>query len=100
MTYNYCSNRPLRLETDTAIEAKSANNVFDDVLSTLSREHGEEIASKIVPILEINLKRGRIASWVLGSTDSLLGYVTNLTSNYMVLLNQIHKIQLDRDEHV
>lgn len=88
----------MRSNTEVAIGAKTVKSVYQDALFHLASKRGATFANQIKPILEINLKRGRIATWVLASEAGIQGYVTNLVENYAALSDQVQKLQIDRDE--
>ena len=73
---------------------------IEKCLHLLAEKKGDEIVSRIRPILAASLDRGRIHGFTEGKTDQVCDYVWRVAVQYELLHNFIHKLQVERSTDV
>jgi len=73
---------------------------IETCLHLLAMDQGEQIATRIRPILATSLDRGRIHGFTEGKTDRVHDYVWRVAVQYELLHNFIHKLQVERSTDI
>jgi RNA polymerase sigma factor (sigma-70 family) len=70
---------------------------IEDSLATIAAQQGNEIVSRIKPILMNNITRKRLDAFLEGDPKYLGEYIQNIIQKYKLLHGYLHALQGDRD---
>lgn len=73
---------------------------MEKAMKHLAKEKGNELASRIKPILYANLGRGRIEGFIEGNIDLVRDYVYRVAEQYQLQYSHLEKIQIERSTEV